>query len=130
MAQLRRKGSTVAHKAVAKAIETGTLPPPRTCKLCGVAGSPFVHGRHSPATRVRYHHWSYLPEHRLDVAPLCDSCHKQVHRGHLPDPTSGVIWAHRIAPGEGERALPFLSAIAARKNHQANTEAPSPSEGA
>lgn len=24
--------------------------------------------------------WSYLPEHRLDVEPVCQKCHKKIHR--------------------------------------------------
>ena len=28
-----------------------------------------------------YHHWSYDPEHWLDVIPLCKQCHADVHNG-------------------------------------------------
>ncbi len=26
-----------------------------------------------------YHHWSYAPEHWLDVIPVCNACHKKIH---------------------------------------------------
>lgn len=27
-----------------------------------------------------YHHWSYLPEHWMDITPLCSSCHGTLHQ--------------------------------------------------
>lgn len=58
-----------AHLAVTGAVLSGRLPKVRTqsCVECS------NQARH-------YHHWSYLPEHRLDVKPLCLQCHKNAHK--------------------------------------------------
>lgn len=57
-----------AHKTVQIAVQLGKLAPIKSqiCQHCG------KQARH-------YHHWSYLPEHQLDVIPLCTKCHKKVH---------------------------------------------------
>jgi hypothetical protein len=67
----KRKARWQVHLAVLD----GRLPRHDTlaCKVCG--------GR-----AVLYHHWSYLPEHWLDVIPLCDRCHKHVHLGEIVHP--------------------------------------------
>lgn len=57
-----------AHHAVKYAVSKRYLPPVKDCK-CAECGKQAQH----------YHHWSYLPEHRLDVIPLCTKCHKKVH---------------------------------------------------
>lgn len=59
-----------AVNAVNDAVYRGKIPAANTliCKRCG-----------NPAEQ--YHHWSYLPEHRLDVEPLCRDCHVKHHRG-------------------------------------------------
>lgn len=30
-------------------------------------------------TAKEYHHWSYAPDHKLSVIPLCGQCHRRVH---------------------------------------------------
>ncbi len=57
-----------AHTAVYLAIHSGHLVKPDTLK-CAECGSPAKH----------YHHWSYAPEHWLDVIPLCRVCHRKLH---------------------------------------------------
>jgi len=58
-----------ARDAVRTAVAHGRMPRADSnhCAECG--------GR-----AKEYHHWSYLPKHALDVIPLCDPCHKMVHR--------------------------------------------------
>jgi len=58
-----------AKQAVNNAIVSGNLPRISTqqCEFCGRQAE-------------QYHHWSYLPEHWLDVIPLCRQCHTNVHR--------------------------------------------------
>lgn len=58
-----------ATNAVMHAIEKGKLPKPELlkCKYC-------------PKQAEQYHHWSYLPEHWLDVEPLCIECHIKLHK--------------------------------------------------
>lgn len=58
-----------AKNAVYWAIRKGTLPNPKTLR-CN-------YGNHQAE---QYHHWSYLPEHWLDVIPACQKCHKKLHR--------------------------------------------------
>lgn len=60
---------TAAREAVKHAVQVGKIPSATTC-TCELCGS-----------KARaYHHWSYLPEHRLDVIPLCPKCHSKVHQ--------------------------------------------------
>jgi len=54
--------------AVKDAIRSRQLPPAKEC-VCADCGGQAQH----------YHHESYAPEHRLDVVPLCASCHKKRH---------------------------------------------------
>jgi len=65
-----------AHTAVSLAVREGRLPPLGTCLLCD-----------QPA--AARHHWSYLPEHWLDVVQLCHKHHADVHCGRIPEPTTG-----------------------------------------
>lgn len=53
-----------AESAVNYAIKIGRLPRPDTlqCYYC-------------PKQAEQYHHWSYAPEHFLDVIPVCVKCH-------------------------------------------------------
>ena len=57
-----------AYSAVYRAVSSGVIPAVSTltCAYCGKAAE-------------HYHHWSYLPEHRLDVIPVCAECHKKIH---------------------------------------------------
>lgn len=71
-----------SHYALNRARANGGLPTdPPACEVCGVAGE-----RKRKSWSVVYHHWSYLPQHFLDVTALCRSCHSKVHRGTLPEP--------------------------------------------
>lgn len=75
-----------ARDAVESATARGEIPRPRRCESCGVeqdaTGKPDIHN----------HHHSYLPEHRLDVIPLCAGCHRRVHYGSLPEPRTGRVY--------------------------------------
>lgn len=77
----RRTAKSEAQSAVARAIKDGVLQPATTqrCLCCGEEAD-------------KHHHWSYEPDHWLDVAPVCNSCHAKVHAGRIPDPTSGRTW--------------------------------------
>lgn len=57
-----------AHTAVSTAMRNGVLPPIKECK-CQKCDKQAQH----------YHHWSYEPEHWLDVIPLCATCHRKEH---------------------------------------------------
>lgn len=78
---MTRDAHAEANHQVALAVKAGGLLPAKgqPCKVCA-----------KPARFL--HHWSYLPAHALDVAPLCGSCHQLVHCGRIPDPTSGQTW--------------------------------------
>lgn len=58
-----------ARDALTIARRNGTLVTPDDCEHCGVSG-----------VRIEGHHWSYLPEHWLDVIWLCTSCHGKEHK--------------------------------------------------
>lgn len=79
-----RDAKAAAHAAVARAVAAGRLTPIREmrCRICGWNAAV-------------YHHWSYADERQLDVVPLCDRCHTQVHAGRIADPTSGMFYVHR-----------------------------------
>ena len=53
-----------AWRAMSNSIRDGKFPPAssKSCNECGRAAQ-------------EYHHWSYAPEHRFDVVPLCTACH-------------------------------------------------------
>jgi hypothetical protein len=57
-----------AHTTVGRAIAKGTLTRPDVCQQCFGSGPIEAH-----------HYLGYAKEHRLDVAWLCDPCHKEVH---------------------------------------------------
>jgi hypothetical protein len=57
-----------AQQSVMIAVRRGDLPKVKTLS-CSKCGRKAQH----------YHHWSYAPEHWLDVIPLCVPCHKTVH---------------------------------------------------
>jgi len=50
----------------------------RRCSVCG-------------GTATHYHHWSYEEEHWLDVIPLCDGHHADVHNGALTIDLGGDV---------------------------------------
>lgn len=56
-----------ARQAVRYALKRGELVKPSHCERCG------------SDRYVEAHHWSYAPEHRLDVEWICRSCHHQDH---------------------------------------------------
>lgn len=91
-----------AHNAVSKAICDGVLARPTECTIChsdGWVTRPANQYRQAYQTfTLRYHHWSYLPEHQLDVVPVCGLCHRRVHTGHLPEPKTGLIRAKDPGP--------------------------------
>lgn len=58
-----------ARDAMTVARKNGTLIRSESCEHCGVSD-----------VRIEGHHWSYLPEHWLDVIWLCTSCHGKEHK--------------------------------------------------
>ena len=58
-----------ARERVNLAVSSGKLPRVKNCScfMCGGQAD-------------EYHHWSYKPEHYLDVIPLCQICHSGLHR--------------------------------------------------
>lgn len=73
-----------AHRAVAAAVKDGRLPPLGACWVTGCG-----------EVAREYHHWSYLPEHRLAVVGLCVACHGKVHASEIPEPLTGLYRARR-----------------------------------
>jgi hypothetical protein len=67
---VRNREHRLAHHAVENALKTGKLVKWEYCADCGAEGE------------VEGHHWSYLPEYRLDVNWLCAVCHWKRHRKH------------------------------------------------
>jgi len=57
-----------AQQAVGDMVKAGKLRPAKECQ-CAKCGKKATN----------YHHWSYLPEHWLDVIPLCGKCHHAEH---------------------------------------------------
>lgn len=58
-----------AQCAVSNALRDGKLVRPSKCEHCGTSEK-----------KIQGHHWSYLPEHWLDVMWLCTTCHGLEHR--------------------------------------------------
>lgn len=89
--QIRQK----AVVAVKKAIKTGQLKRPKECQMCGRVlrhrhhhVKPYT--REYPslrkyAYRLEAHHYSYYPDHWLDVIFVCPLCHKREHCENPPE---------------------------------------------
>lgn len=58
-----------AHYTVGNALRDGKIEKPSCCEHCGTS-----------AKSIEAHHWSYLPEHWLDVIWLCTTCHGKEHK--------------------------------------------------
>ena len=58
-----------ARQSVSNAVRDGRLFKPTSCEHCGTSEK-----------KIQGHHWSYLPEHWLDVIWLCTSCHGKEHK--------------------------------------------------
>lgn len=58
-----------AQQSVRRAIKKGVLPHLSECSciLCSKSSA-------------EYHHWSYLPQHWMDVWPVCVACHNKLHK--------------------------------------------------
>lgn len=70
-----------AQIAVGNAKRDGKLFAPDCCEHCGTSEK-----------KIQAHHWSYEPEHWLDVIWLCTTCHGKEHKrlnelGRDPDKT-------------------------------------------
>jgi uncharacterized Zn finger protein (UPF0148 family) len=59
------------HK-VMQQVQKGAMPSASKC-TCVACNGQAAH----------YHHWSYAPEHWLDVIPVCARCHKKIHAGEI-----------------------------------------------
>lgn len=64
----RNPEKRTAQYAVSNAIRDGKLFRKTECEHCSLSG------------KIQAHHWSYMPEHRLDVIWLCTKCHGAEHR--------------------------------------------------
>lgn len=58
-----------ARGAISNALRDGKIKRPDCCEHCG-----------DSEKKIQGHHWSYLPEHWLDVIWLCTSCHGKEHK--------------------------------------------------
>lgn len=58
-----------AQIAVGNAKRDGKLTQPDCCEHCGTSEK-----------KIQAHHWSYEPEHWLDVIWLCTTCHGKEHK--------------------------------------------------
>ena len=65
----RNQDKRKAQYAVSNAKRDGKLFAPDYCEHCGTSEK-----------KIQAHHWSYLPEHWLDVIWLCTSCHGKEHK--------------------------------------------------
>jgi hypothetical protein len=72
-AWLRKKCiKLMAQEAVKKARREGKLNKPQKCTFCSSEG------------KLDAHHWSYEPEHWLNVIWCCVSCHRYWHSSNTP----------------------------------------------
>lgn len=67
----------MAHVAVEKALREGSLLKPYQCN------SPYRNFCESNG-KLNAHHWSYEPEHWLDVIWCCNKCHRHIHSWKAP----------------------------------------------
>ena len=65
----RNKEKRLASQKVNNALRDGKVIRPTSCEHCGTSEK-----------KMQGHHWSYLPEHWLDVIWLCTSCHGKEHK--------------------------------------------------
>lgn len=65
----RNKVKRQAQAAISNGIRDGKVERKTTCEHCNTSEK-----------KIEAHHWSYLPEHRLDVIWLCTSCHGKEHK--------------------------------------------------
>ena len=70
--QRNHRTETLAHRAVAEAVKKGIIPSIDT-QICGRCGDPAAH----------YHHNSYAPAKWLHLSPVCERCHRIIHRRGL-----------------------------------------------
>jgi hypothetical protein len=75
-----------AYGAVGKAVELGELPraSDQDCVACG-------------ATATLYHHpHGYVGENAVNVVPMCDSCHREVHQPPMDAMKLLVAYAKKV----------------------------------
>lgn len=65
----RNQEKRKAQHAISNALRDGDLVRSTSCEHCGTSEK-----------KIQGHHWSYLPEHWLDVIWLCTSCHGKEHK--------------------------------------------------
>jgi len=58
-----------AQVTLSNGVRDGKVIKPTYCEHCGTS-----------ERKIQGHHWSYLPEHRLDVIWLCTYCHGKEHK--------------------------------------------------
>lgn len=101
-----------AHLAVTLERARGRFPRPQWCEFCGEAGRQLGH-----VWSLVLHHWSYAPEHWLDVTALCRACHARVHSGEIPEPTPHLYADPRVTdrsstPAPARRGTPAPERLA------------------
>jgi hypothetical protein len=69
-----------ACRALQAARKAGLIAKPSRCQAKGCTSSKHLEA----------HHWSYEPEHRLDVLWVCASHHRQGHAQGWITPTAGI----------------------------------------
>lgn len=65
----RNQDKRRAQYTCKNAVRDGKLVKSESCEHCGTSEK-----------QIQGHHWSYLPEHWLDVIWLCTSCHGKEHK--------------------------------------------------
>lgn len=80
----KREQYTASEK-VNLAVNRGELPAAKSLYCCRC---------HEQA--AHYHHQSYLPDDRLNVLPLCNSCHRRIDKGGMEIVFSG--FAYKVHP--------------------------------
>lgn len=79
-----------AHRLVDAAVKDGRINGNEPCEVCGAAQRFTTDDR----PYVVRHHWSYSSP--LDTIPLCLECHQMVHRGTIPEPRTGRVYAAAV----------------------------------
>ena len=138
-AQSTTEDAKAAHKAVYEALKAGILVRPTVCSKCGWDVIKWLDDGgyrgddrqyHHINHQIRSHHWSYLPEHRLDVEWLCLGCHAKAHYDKhyyrteanadlLTKESANVMWI-KFLESLPERYRPTVARAASswkRKNH-------------
>lgn len=103
---LRRYGTrnplqAAAMRALHEAVNAGRVHRAERCQVAGCRSRKAIEG----------HHWSYLPEHRLDVLWCCAAHHRQGHARGFITPARGIPARYGWIPGIADAPQPQESEI-------------------